>query len=141
MDNPEEKGQAMFGVSKAALLGTALIFCIIIILLFYTIFSSLGFGSGGFFWAGFLSFIIAVVTYFIHAATESQFAMAIVAVTGIFGIVSLYVSIHLSPGTLGDKIVPIVAFSIAVIFVLLMVFGMTKGAAEDERRKALRKKT
>ena len=100
----------------------------------------MGAGSGAFFWAGLLSFIIAIVAYSIHAATESTAVMAIVAVLGVTGIISLYVSIQLSPGTIGDKIVPIVAFSVAVIFVLLLVFGMARSAGLQEQRESLRKK-
>jgi len=135
------KGNAMLGISTAAIAVAGLLMLLVLALAFWLIFTAYGFKSTGFFWAGAAALVLAFVVYIFHMMTESAALVGATAVLGTSGVISVYYSIYLREGVLSDKVVPVILFSIVVIFLLFMVFRSARTAGEQKQREALRRKT
>jgi apolipoprotein N-acyltransferase len=141
MEVDEQKENAMTGISYAALGGAALLIMMVLALVVLAIYNKFGFSPNMFFWVGVLSFIVVVIAYPAHMATENKVLLAVTGIFGAMGIISIYASISARAGPFDDKITPILLFSIIVIILLLIVFAGAKSAGDQKRREALRKKT
>lgn len=140
---PEEtkKLNAMIGISGIALALAILLILGVLGLVVLAIYNAFGFSSNAYFWIGILSFIIVIIAYPLHMASNSRALLAIVGLFGFFGVVAIYGSIYFGSGSFSDKITPLIIFSIIVIFILLVIYSAAGSAGAQKQRIALRKKT
>ena len=140
-EEKSNKGLGLKGVSLAALAGALFLILVVVGLILYGIFNTMRLESSAFFWAGVTLMIIAPIAYVIHLVKDNRLSLGATGFCGILGILSIFYSIYIASGSFNDKIMPIIAFSIVVIFLLLIVYGAAGSASKQKERESLRKRT
>ena len=139
---PEPAGRAL---SKAALAVISFLGFFIIALIYLYIFRSSRMPNDWdkYWWAGLVGFIFALIFYLVHAGISEEPVTRILS--GAFfalGAMFLYASIALNQGYQpNDRIMWLIVLSLIVIIVLVFVWRMSVQSAEDEVRRARRRRT